>query len=112
MQTKPWIVAGFLVIGPATIVSANRSTLFPQIYRACENYVLSGDGGFAGMLAHNGISMRELCECQAPAFISRLSDTEVAALLRSLEITTEGQHTFTDAAEGCAYGLKRRPRAR
>jgi hypothetical protein len=105
------VAAALLFLASADIAhsATDRAALLPQVYRACQDYVLS-EHAFAVMLGDNGISMRELCECQAPGFISRFSDAEAATLSRSWSFTAAGQQAFIDAAEICASGLKRRPR--
>jgi hypothetical protein len=65
------------VISAATPGHADRASLLPVIFRACQN-TLSSQSGQAARLSAAGVTVNEVCQCQAPLFVSHLSDAQLA----------------------------------
>jgi hypothetical protein len=70
------------VVGMATLASpaiADRASLIPYVFRACENQMLSHPELLRGNILL-GITTEEVCKCQTSLFISALSEMEVAQM--------------------------------
>ena len=66
----------------ATPGHADRASLLPMIFRACQN-ALVGQSGQVARLSAAGVTVGEVCQCQAPLFVSHLSDAEFAEFNQS-----------------------------
>jgi hypothetical protein len=80
----PIAAIAFLFIGApvATAVAQSpRSAIMPETIAACREQALS-DEKLVALMALEGVSMNEVCECQASLFISKLDDTWLRHLNR------------------------------
>jgi hypothetical protein len=85
----------------AIAATQDRSSLLPTIRKACENFVLSNNA-FAQSMAFNRVPLEALCGCQAPLYISGLSDRQIASLRTGADL---GQ-SFGNAAMTCLLRLR------
>jgi hypothetical protein len=79
----PVAAIAFLLIGApyaAAVEQSPRSALMPETIAACREQALSLEKLMA-LMALNGVSVNEVCECQA-LFISKLDDSWVRYLNR------------------------------
>jgi len=90
MMTRfPVAAIAFLLIGApyATAVAQSpRNTLMPETIAACREQALSQPQLMA-LMALDGVSITEVCECQASLFISKLDETWVRRRACSLART-------------------------
>jgi hypothetical protein len=73
---------GIAVIIAATPCHADRASLLPIIFRACQN-TLSSQSGQVARLSAAGVTVDEVCRCQVPLFVSHLSDAQLAEFNQS-----------------------------
>ncbi|MBV8890267.1 MAG: hypothetical protein JO305_11425 [Alphaproteobacteria bacterium] len=57
----------------------DRTDLLPKVTRACTNWSMTNPQLMA-LLALNAVSLEDVCRCQAPVYISTLSDEQVSEL--------------------------------
>jgi len=79
----PVAAIAFLLIGVpyAAVAQSPRSALMPETIAACREQALSLEKLMA-LMALNGVSVNEVCECQSSLFISKLDDSWVRHLNR------------------------------
>jgi hypothetical protein len=80
----PVAAIAFLLIGAphaAAVAQLPRSALMSETIAACREQALSNEKLLA-LMAFDGVSIDELCECQASLFISKLDDSWVYHLNR------------------------------
>ena len=80
----PVAAIAFLLIGApyaAAVAQSPRSALMPETIAACREQALSLEKLMA-LMALNGVSVNEVCECQSSLFISKLDDSWVRHLNR------------------------------
>ena len=80
----PVAAIAFLLIGApyaAAVEQSPRSALMPETIAACREQALSLEKLMA-LMALNGVSVNEVCECQVSLFISKLDDSWVRYLNR------------------------------
>jgi hypothetical protein len=73
---------GIAIVVTATSAHADRASLLPMIFRACQNTLVSQSGQVARLSAA-GVTVDEICQCQAPLFVSHLSDAQLAEFSQS-----------------------------
>jgi len=94
MARKYLAILAVIIMGSPAHSAADRASLLPQAYRACEEHVLNDREFLPCLGTVYGLSLRELCDCQVPSFISVLSDADVTVLQRSWSLTSCGPSRF------------------
>jgi hypothetical protein len=85
---------------------ADRASLMSYVFRACQNQLLN-NAQFVALLALSRTTVDEVCQCQAPLFISRLTDADVTELSAGGEFTQNGWDRLFEGAKFCALTLRR-----
>jgi hypothetical protein len=74
------LIVGMAVAAPC---HADRAAVVPLIFQACQNTLLA-DGEKVASVTTAGVTVDEVCRCQAPLFVSGLSDAQLAGLRQLL----------------------------
>jgi len=84
---------------------ADRAALVPLMFRTCQNTLLD-DGEEVGRLTTAGVTIDQVCRCQAPLFVSGLSDAQIAEINQTPSHTSQYTASrFYQAIGLCAQNL-------